>query len=51
MSYSYWLDDTELDDVLELLEELNSSEYTRIISMESFDIMDNHYYSIYWSRY
>lgn len=43
MSYSYSLEDTELDDVLELLEELNSSEYTRIISMESFDIMDNQY--------
>lgn len=43
MEYSYGLDDAELDDVLELLEELNSSEYTRIISMESFDIMDNQY--------
>lgn len=43
MSYSYRLDDVELDDVLELLEELNSSEYTRIISMESFDILDKQY--------
>lgn len=39
----YRLDDAELDDVLELIEELNSSEYTRIISMESFDIKDTHY--------
>ena len=43
MKYSYGLDDVELDDVLELLEELNSSDYTRIISMESFDIMDKQY--------
>lgn len=43
MEYSYRLDDVELDDVLELLEELNSSDYTRIISMESFDIMDKQY--------
>ena len=43
MSYSYGLEDVELDDVLELLEELNSSEYTRIISMESFDILDKQY--------
>ena len=31
MEYSYRLEDVELDDVLELLEELNSSDYTRII--------------------
>lgn len=43
MEYSYGVEDVEVDDVLELLEELNSSEYTRIISMESFGIMDNQY--------
>lgn len=41
--YSYNLEDVESDDVLELLDELNSSEYTRIISMESFGILDNQY--------
>ena len=43
MSYSYSLEDVELDDVIKLLEELNSSEYTRIISMESFGIQDKQY--------
>ena len=43
MEYSYVVEDVEVDDVLELLEELNSSEYSRIISMESFGIMDNQY--------
>lgn len=43
MSYDYRLEDVELDDVLKLLEELNSSEYTRILSMESFDIRDKQY--------
>lgn len=46
MNYSYRLDDTELDDVLDLLEELNSSEYTTIISMESFNIK-NKYYTVF----
>ena len=40
MSYSYSLEDVEVDDVLELLEELNSSEYTKLISIESFGILD-----------
>lgn len=43
MSYDYRLKDVELDYVLKLLEELNSSDYTRILSMESFDIKDKQY--------
>ena len=43
MSYDYRLEDVELDDVLKLLEELNSSDYTRILSMESYDIKDKQY--------
>ena len=34
MSYEYRLEDVELDDVLKLLEELNYSEYTTIITVE-----------------
>ena len=34
MSYKYRLEDVELDDVLKLLEELNYSEYTTIITVE-----------------
>lgn len=43
MSYEYRLEDVELDDVLKLLEELNYSDYTKIISIESFDIRDKQY--------
>lgn len=43
MSYDYRLEYVELDDVLKLLKELNSSDYTKIISIESFDIRDNQY--------
>lgn len=43
MSYDYRLEDVELDYVLKLLEELNSSDYTRILSMESYDIKDKQY--------
>lgn len=42
MSYDYRLEDVELD-VLKLLEELNSSDYTKILSMESYDIKDKQY--------
>lgn len=43
MSYDYRLEYVELDDVLKLLKELNSSDYTKIISIESFDIRDKQY--------
>lgn len=43
MSYDYRLEDVELDDVLKLIEELNSSDYTRILSMESYGIKDKQY--------
>ena len=43
MEYTYEIRDAELSIILDLLSELNDSEYTRIISMESFDIMDTHY--------
>lgn len=43
MSYDYRLEDVGLDYVIELLEKLNSSDYTRILSMESFDIKDKQY--------
>lgn len=43
MSYDYRLEYVELDDVLKLLKELNSSDYTRILSMESYDIKDKQY--------
>lgn len=41
--YSYKLENAEVDDILDLINELHSSEYTTIISLESFNIMDNHY--------
>ena len=34
MEYSYRVENVELDDVLDLIEELNSSEYTTIITVE-----------------
>lgn len=43
MEYSYRLEDAELSIILDLIEELNSSEYTTIISIESFDIKNNYY--------
>ena len=42
MEYSYRLDDAELSIILDLIEELNSSDYTTIITVE-IDIMNNNY--------
>lgn len=42
MSYDYRLDDVELSIILDLIEELNTSEYTKIVTVE-IDIMNNNY--------
>lgn len=42
MSYSYGLEDAELSIILDLLSELNYSEYTKIVTAE-IDIMNNNY--------
>lgn len=42
MSYDYKLEDAELSIILDLLSELNYSEYTKIVTVE-IDIMNNNY--------
>lgn len=42
MSYDYRLDDVELSIILDLIEELNTSEYIKVVTVE-IDIMNNNY--------